>query len=133
MAMRLVQGLFESLGYRFYETQMFSSGTGKGNGFDALYVHPSTQEKFIVEVKYDKNGKKKPGKLTIGGQNWRQLSTPYNNKILKEMQLHTGTNEAYNIISTYASEVKLVFIVLNAKDLTLDRYDAGKFFESNLN
>ena len=133
MAVDLVKILFGGAQYKFYETQMFNDGKGKGNGFDGLFVSLDNLDNVLVEVKYDKEGAKKPGRLNIGGENWRQLSTPYNKNRLKEMKLHASVKDAYNIINSNQENVRLAFIVLNERNLTLDWYNAGKFLESNLN
>lgn len=101
------------------------------NGFDGFFI--KNDDKILVEVKFSNCGKPNPGMSNINGTNWRQLSTPYNKKILKDMRCHPNLKEAYNLISNHKESIKLWFIVLNAQELTLDLYDAGTFLKSELN
>mgnify|MGYP003385811830 CR=1 FL=1 len=115
--------LFEQAGYQGYPTKMSTV-----NGFDGLFQHP-TQGIMIVESKYAGNGSLQPDTRDLEGQAWRQLSTPYNRYILKQMPLH-GLQESCNLIQVNIEHIRLVFSVLNAPNKTLDYYDVGTFFNS---
>jgi hypothetical protein len=103
---------------------------GDNQGLDGLFTHIGNNTFSLVEIKFIAEDKKPPySRLTIAGQPWRQLSTPYikyEMSRFKELSITDEKESIYKLFYDNVEEIDLFFIAFDAQAFTLDFYNVGK-------
>lgn len=137
--------LGESL-YQSYMTRKFPTyetlETKVGlNSFDAVHVgrenpdveNSPVKEVIITEVKFAKHGKPELGVRKIAGKEWRQLSLPYIQDVLKDMAAHgEATRRTARLIQENRDKVKLYLVVFDPETTEMVQYTVGDLTRSFL-